>query len=104
MPRPYSDAFLRRLNDEAQEVTLGVELGRACIAANLPASYVAVALEATRATIYSWFRGQHIRKARRDNVRTFLALLRGDLERGILPAKTNLEAKTYLENLAGVRI
>jgi hypothetical protein len=55
-------------------------------------------------TVYSWFRGQEIRKARRKNVRVFMDLLRGDLERGVLPVNSNQEAKVYIENLAGVRI
>ena len=65
MPRPYSDKFLRDLSENAEENNIGVELGRLCVAAKLPASYVALALEASRMTVYSWFRGQDIRKKRR---------------------------------------
>lgn len=104
MPRPYSDKFLLTLQQELEEPNLGVELGRVCVAAKLPATYVAVALEATRMTVYSWFRGQEIRKPRRKAVRTFMELVKGDIERGILPASSNKEAKVYIENLAGVRI
>lgn len=104
MPRPYSDKFLLSLQKEPEEPSLGIELGRLCVAAKLPASYVAVALEATRMTVYSWFRGQEIRRARRKSVRTFMELVKGDLERGVLPAKSNVDAKVYIENLAGVRI
>ncbi|MFO0000131.1 MAG: hypothetical protein ACK559_03295 [bacterium] len=104
MPRPYSDKFLLALQEEPEEPSLGIELGRLCIAAKLPATYVAVALETTRMTVYSWFRGQEIRKQRRKNVRVFMDLIKGDLERNILPVASNKEAKVYIENLAGVRI
>lgn len=104
MPRPYSDKFLLALQEEPEEPSLGIELGRLCIAAKLPATYVAVALETTRMTVYSWFRGQEIRKQRRKNVRIFMDLIKDDLERNILPVASNKEAKVYIENLAGVRI
>lgn len=104
MPRPYSDKFLLALQEEPEEPSLGIELGRLCVAAKLPATYVAVALETTRMTVYSWFRGQEIRKQRRKTVRVFMDLIKGDLERNILPVASNKEAKVYIENLAGVRI
>lgn len=104
MPRPYSHKFLLTLQEEPEEPSLGIELGRLCVAAKLPATYVAVALETTRMTVYSWFRGQEIRKQRRKNVRVFMDLIKGDLERNILPVASNKEAKVYIENLAGVRI
>ena len=104
MPRPYSDKFLLALQEEPEEPSLGIELGRLCVAAKLPATYVAVALETTRMTVYSWFRGQEIRKQRRKNVRVFMDLVKDDLERNILPVASNKEAKVYIENLAGVRI
>jgi hypothetical protein len=104
MPRPYSDKFLRDLSENTEENSIGVELGRLCVAAKLPASYVAVALEASRMTVYSWFRGQDIRKKRRKTVRIFMDLLKADMELGVLPVKDIHEAKVYIENLAGVRI
>lgn len=105
MPRPYSDKFLLSLQQELEEPSLGIELARLCVAANIPATYVAVALETTRITVYCWFRGQEIRsKQRRKTVRVFMDLLRGDLERGVLPVKSLKEAKVYIENLVGVRI
>jgi hypothetical protein len=104
MPRPYSDKFLRDLSENAEENNIGVELGRLCVAAKLPATYVAVALEASRMTVYSWFRGQDIRKKRRKEIRVFIDILKVDTERGVLPVKDIQEAKVYIENLAGVRI
>ena len=104
MPRPYSDKFLRDLSENVEENNIGVELGRLCVAANLPATYVAVALEASRMTVYSWFRGQDIRKKRRKEIRVFIDILKVDTERGVLPVKDIQEAKVYIENLAGVRI
>ena len=104
MPRPYSDKFLRDLSENVEENNIGVELGRLCVAAKLPATYVAVALEASRMTVYSWFRGQDIRKKRRKEIRVFIDILKVDTERGVLPVKDIQEAKVYIENLAGVRI
>ena len=104
MPRPYSDKFLRDLSENTEENNIGVELGRLCVAAKLPATYVAVALEASRMTVYSWFRGQDIRKKRRKEIRVFIDILKVDTERGVLPVKDIQEAKVYIENLAGVRI
>ena len=104
MPRPYSDKFLRDLSENIEENNIGVELGRLCVAAKLPATYVAVALEASRMTVYSWFRGQDIRKKRRKEIRVFIDILKVDTERGVLPVKDIQEAKVYIENLAGVRI
>jgi hypothetical protein len=103
MPRPYGDKLLRSLQT-AEEETLGIELGRVCVAANIPAAYVAIALEASRMTVYSWFRGQDIRRNRRKIVRTLVELMKQDLETGILPAKDYNAARQYIESLAGVKI
>jgi hypothetical protein len=103
MPRPYSDKFLRMLNSPEEE-NLGIELGRTCVAANLPATYVAVALEASRMTVYKWFRGQDIRRHRRSTVRAFIGLVTADMELGRLPAKTLQDSKEYIENMVGVKI
>jgi hypothetical protein len=72
-----------------------------CVEANLPAAYVAKVLETSRTTVYSWFRGQGIREERRARVETFIDLVEKDMEGGVLPAQTILDAKHYLRELSG---
>lgn len=103
MARPYGDKFLRFLN-ETQEKELGIELARLCVAANIPASHVAAALEASRMTVYGWFRGQDIRKKKRKSVEIFMELVREDISKGILPAKNAAAAKAYIAALIGVSV
>ena len=59
MPRTYSEKFLKELM-VADPSSIGVRLGRLCVDANLPAAYVAMALECSRMTVYSWFRGRGV--------------------------------------------
>lgn len=103
MSRPYGDKFLRFLND-TQEKELGIELARLCVTANIPASHVAAALEASRMTVYCWFRGQEIRKKKRKTVEVFMELVREDLSKGILPAKNAVASKAYIAALIGVSV
>lgn len=103
MARPYSEKFLLELSSSTAD-TIGVQLARLCIKANLPATYVAVALETTRTTVYSWFRGQGIREEKRRTVETFIRLVQEDLEKGVLPTKTMKEAKQYIERISGLAI
>lgn len=49
---------LRDMNSRASGAKLGVRLGRACIANDVPASVVANALGVTRQTVYNWFSGR----------------------------------------------
>jgi DNA-binding phage protein len=44
-------------NKIASRSNLGVRLGRACIAADIPISQVAQDFNVTRTTIYNWFSG-----------------------------------------------
>jgi DNA-binding phage protein len=44
-------------NKLASRSNLGVKLGRACIAANVPISQVAKDFNVTRTTVYNWFSG-----------------------------------------------
>jgi hypothetical protein len=103
MPRPYGDKLLRQLNNP-EKITLGVELGRLCVQANLPAAYVAVALECSRMSVYSWFRGTGIREDHRKRVEAFMSLVETDLSEGVLPAKSVMDAKRYVESLIGVEL
>lgn len=101
MARPYSEKFLRYIAD-TNDKSVGVELARLCIAANIPASHVATALEASRMTVYGWFRGRDIRAKKRKVIEVFIDMVRQDLETGVLPAKNVKEAKAYIASMIGV--
>lgn len=103
MARPYSQQFLLELHRNESN-SLGVRLARLCVNANLPATYVAVALETTRTTVYSWFRGQGIRESKHNLIQTFIELVETDMASGVLPARTTLDAKRYIEQMIGSKI
>ena len=103
MARPYSEKFLRDLS-ATEETGAGIELARLCVAANLPATHVAIALGTTRLTIYCWYRGQDIRKKKRKTVESFIEILKQDLESGVLPVKDVTGSKDYLSGLIGTKI
>ena len=98
--RSYGDKFLLELRD-ADPNRLGVQLGRICVDANLPAVHVSRVLEVSTTTVYAWFRGQYIREEKRRTVEAFIDLVKKDMEQGVLPAKTNIDAKMYLADMVG---
>ena len=73
MSRSYSHRFLLALQ-QADGDRLGVKLGRLCVEANLPAAYVARALETSRMTVYKWFRGCGVREDKRKTIEVFMDL------------------------------
>jgi len=100
MARPYGEKFLIALEKNKAD-TLGVQLARLCVKANIPATLVAVALRTTPTTVYSWFRGQGIREHRRKEVEVFIDLLKEDFGNGVLPL-LNLDAATdYIGSMIG---
>lgn len=101
MPRPYSDKFLRSLTT-ADDGQIGVQLGRLCVDANIPATYIALALGATRMSVYNWFRGQDIRRKKRKEIEALVGVMRQDFRDGKLPAETREVAKKYIEELIGM--
>lgn len=101
MPRPYSDKFIIELN-KVDPNELGARLGRLCVEANIPASYVAVALETSRMTVHSWFRGKKARKSKHKLIEAFISLVQKDMKDGKLPAKNHLDAKAYIEEMLGI--
>jgi len=103
MPRTYSEAFLIELH-KANPNKVGTALALACVKANLPAKYVAVALEVTRMTVFSWFRGKPIRHKNTLKIETFTDLIESDIDKGILPAKNTAAAKAYIEEMLGRKI
>ena len=100
MPRTYSQQFIAGL-DEANPNRAGIALAHACVEGNLPAKYVAFALEVTRMTVYSWFRGGHIRHKNLLKIEAITDLIESDTAKGILPAKNTAAAKAYLEDMVG---
>lgn len=103
MPRTYSENFLLDLQ-RADPTMLGVQLGRLCVDANLPAAYVAKALETSRMSVYKWFRGRGIREDKRKTIEVFMDLVRQDMQEGVLPAANLFDAKRYIEDMVGIKI
>lgn len=103
MPKSYSTKFLNELM-VADPTSLGVQLGRLCVDANLPAAYVAVVLECSRMTVYSWFRGSGISEKKRKLVEVFMDLVAKDMASGVLPAKGCKDAKNYILSSWGVAV
>lgn len=103
MSRPYSEPFLLELY-RANPNKAGIALALACVKANLPAKYVAEALEVTRMTVFSWFRGKPIRHSNMLKVETLTDLIESDTAKGVLPAKNTAAAKAYIEEMIGRKI
>jgi len=100
MGRPYGQKFLIAL-EKTKADTLGLQLAKLCVKANIPATLVAVALQTSPTTVYSWFRGQGIREHRRKAVEVFIDLLEEDFESGVLPL-VNLDAAVdYIGSMIG---
>jgi hypothetical protein len=103
MARPYGSKFLIAL-ERSKLDTLGIKLAKLCVKANIPATLVAVALETSPTTVYSWFRGQGVREHRRKAVEVFIDLLKEDFESGVLPVASIDAATDYIESMIGKKI
>lgn len=103
MPRPYSDSFLRELQNNTSD-GLGVELAKVCVDSNLSAVHVASALEVSRNTVYSWFRGQGVHENKRRRIENLIELIKLDTREGRLPARSVKEAKLYIESIIGAPV
>jgi hypothetical protein len=99
--RSYGQKFLLELTQNDDSL-LGVQLARLCVDANLPAAYVARALEVSSMTVYKWFRGMGVRENKRRAIEVFMYLVRQDMEAGLLPATNTASAKEYIRNMIGV--
>ncbi len=70
--RGYSIRIAEAIKD-ADGTLLGVQLGRACLARDVPVTRVAMELGVTRQTVYNWFIGiGDPRGPTRDAIKTFL--------------------------------
>jgi hypothetical protein len=103
MPRTYSQEFVDQVKKQDPNEP-GIALAQACVNANLPAKYVAVALKVTRMTLYSWFRGKPLRHKNKQLAEVFTDLVESDTAKGMLPAKNTQEAKAYIEEMIGQKI
>jgi len=100
MVAKYSAELVEAVRN-ATTYRLGLDLAATCIKANLPAVYVADALEVSRMTVHAWFRGGAIRPSRRGKIETFIRLVEEDTEKGLLPAKNLRDARAYLGDMIG---
>ena len=98
MSRSYSQEFRLELY-KGDTKSLGVALGVACVEANLPAKYVAPVLNVSRMTIHSWFRGSAIRHRHHKLVSALISIIREDMSKGVLPAKSVADAKGWLRSV-----
>ena len=103
MPRTYSEPFLIELY-KANPNRAGTALALACVKANIPTKYVAEALEVSRMTVFSWFRGKPIRHKNMLKVEVLTDLIESDTAKGLLPAKNTAAAKAYIEEMIGRKI
>ena len=103
MARPYGQKFIIAL-EKTKGDTLGLQLAKLCVRANLPATLVAVALEVSSTTVYKWFRGQGVRERKRKAVEVFIDLLKEDFESGVLPVANINAATDYIESMIGKKI
>lgn len=98
MSRTYSDNFLSEIEASTSTRT-GVMLARACIKANIPALYIAQAMNVSRMTIYSWFRGKPLRDKNEEAVKLLINIINNDIITGLLPATTLAKAKEYVSTI-----
>lgn len=103
MARTYSKEFID-LVELADPSKAGIILAKVCLRAKLPAKYIAVAMNVSRMTIYSWFRGNPLREKNQELVKVFIAVLEDDLSKGILPVRGIEQAKAYIEDIVGTQV
>ena len=98
MARPYSDKLLIHLSNADPE-RVGIQLAKLCIEAKLPASAIADYFDVSRMAVHGWFRVNYIRESRCILIRRFMKQIKNDLDDGVLPTKTQVQAKKYLEEM-----
>lgn len=103
MARPYGQKFIIAL-EKTNGDTLGLQLAKLCVRANLPATMIATALEVSSTTVYKWFRGQGVRERKRKAVEVMIDLMKEDFELGVLPVIDINAAADYIESLTGKKL
>ena len=96
MPRFYSERFMLAVH-QLDSDRLGVQLAKACIDNNIPATYAAEVMGVSRMTIHSWFRGKPLRDKNASLVKQFINLISEGVSTGYLPAQKMSEAKDFIE-------
>ena len=94
MARSYGEALLISIYAEGND-SLGAELCRLSLKANLRIIHVAKALHVTRMTLHSWFRGKPIRNSNKVRVEAFMRAVRKDTEKGNLPVRSIPDSLAY---------
>jgi hypothetical protein len=100
MPRNYSaelKSYLWKL--QPHQETLGNRLGKACVKANLPATYVAKALDVSHTTLHNWFRGTGVREKNYKSVYQFVEAVEHGIENNTLPAYSLKKAKQFIREV-----
>lgn len=98
MARRYSEKLAGMLKAYSGD-NLGMNLGAACVEANLPMTYVARFFGVTRPTMDTWFNGQVIKTKYHRLIELLVMAIKTDMESGKLPAKTMKLASAYLGSM-----
>jgi len=100
MARTLCPDLVHRI-ESAEADTLAMQLAKVAVEAKLPVMYVASMLGISRMTLHTWYRGGDVRESRRPKIEAFIALIEQDIQDGVLPKSTLLEAKDYAERFSG---
>jgi len=100
MARNMSEALLIEINRDGNDC-LGAELGKLCAKSNLYIAHVAHALKVSRMTLHSWFRGGKIRAKNEKVIHAFIKLVREDMEKEVLPARSLAASRAYIQEMIG---
>ncbi len=103
MSRPFSTKFLMGLENNNSR-SLGVQLAKLCIEANLAAEHVASALGVTRMTVHLWYRGNAIRGNNAKKVEAFMDIVENKLSENLLPAKTLKESRDFIKENVNIEV
>ena len=96
MSRPYSDKLLVHLASTDKQ-SPGINLGKACINAQLPIMHLAEALNVSRWTLHKWFRGENVASRFKADVESAYEAINTALQNNILPARERAESKKFIE-------
>ena len=101
MSRPFSTQLLTKLKTSPVNYRVGMLLGKVCTENNIPAQYVARALNVSRTTIHNWFRGNTLRGKNEKVAVALLKIMEEDILKKRLPATSLNDAKDYIESVVG---
>ena len=94
----YSEQFLLSLG-KSDSKSIGVKLAKLCTEANLPTLYIADTFAVDRRTVHRWFRGSKFTSYHKIKITQVIQMIERGLELGILPARSQKEAKEYLKRM-----